>query len=169
MSEFLSDLLHFVFDYLITLVLDPKYKTKYFVDACWERPWIVVAESLARTEWRDNYRMTNPAGQCSTQCTPSEQSGSSTNSVSSSLYCFILVCLCFCHPKRLAATKKRFETLSIKSAPVDAMEDWLSTAVINTSSDVITYWSGMQAAGVRYSQWLPQKLCTRRASSNIGL
>ena len=82
MSEFYSNLLHFPFHYLITLVLHPKYKTKYFVDAGWERPWIVVAENLARTEWRDNYKKTNPAGQRSTQHTPSEQSGSSTNSVS---------------------------------------------------------------------------------------
>ena len=62
------------------------------------------------------------------------------------------MCLCFCHLKRLAAAKKRFETLSVKSTPVDAMEDWLSTAVINTSSDAITYWSGMQAAGHELAQ-----------------
>lgn len=53
--------------------------------------------------------------------------------------------------KRLAAAKKRFNTLKDKS-PVDAMEDWLSTAIINTSLDAITYWSGMQSAGHELAQ-----------------
>lgn len=30
---------------------------------------------------------------------------------------------------------------------VDALEDWLSSPIINTSQDPIAYWAGMQAAG----------------------
>lgn len=42
---------------------------------------------------------------------------------------------------------KYFDDLDDKSAPIDAMEEWLSTPVVNTHQDPIEYWTTMQKAG----------------------
>lgn len=62
-------------------VLHLKYKTKYFVDAGWERPWIQVAEELVRSEWRANYKKMGPS-QAERQRASSQQEGSGSNVVS---------------------------------------------------------------------------------------
>ena len=49
--------------------------------------------------------------------------------------------------QRFSAASKYFDALEDNSAPVDALEDWLSSPVVNTEQDPITYWTGMQAAG----------------------
>ena len=45
------------------------------------------------------------------------------------------------------AASKYFDALDDNSTPVDVLEDWLSSPVINTEQDLITYWTGMQVAG----------------------
>ena len=45
-----------------------------------------------------------------------------------------------------SAANKYFDALEDNSAPVDALEDWLSSLVVNTTQDPITYWTGMQVA-----------------------
>jgi hypothetical protein len=40
---------------------------------------------------------------------------------------------------------KYFNTLSDKSVPVNALEEWLSSAPIVTNTDVITWWTAMHA------------------------
>jgi hypothetical protein len=42
---------------------------------------------------------------------------------------------------------KYFNTLKDKSAPVDALEEWLSSAPVVTSSDAVTWWSAMLGTG----------------------
>jgi hypothetical protein len=42
---------------------------------------------------------------------------------------------------------KYFAALKDRSAPVDALEEWLSSAPVVTSSDGITWWTAMQATG----------------------
>jgi hypothetical protein len=42
---------------------------------------------------------------------------------------------------------KYFSTLKDRSTPVDALEEWLSSAPVVTSSDGITWWTAMQATG----------------------
>ena len=49
--------------------------------------------------------------------------------------------------QRFLAANKYFDALEVNSAPVDALEDWLSSLVVNTTQDPITYWTGMQVAG----------------------
>ena len=49
--------------------------------------------------------------------------------------------------QRFLAASKYFDALEDNSAPVDVLEDWLSSPVVNTEQDPITYWTGMQAAG----------------------
>ena len=49
--------------------------------------------------------------------------------------------------QRFSAASKYFDALEDNSTPVDALEDWLSSPVVNTEQDPITYWTGMQAAG----------------------
>jgi hypothetical protein len=46
-----------------------------------------------------------------------------------------------------SAARRYFDILQDKSTFVDALEDWLSSPIINTSQDPIAYWAGMQAAG----------------------
>ena len=47
---------------------------------------------------------------------------------------------------------KYFGVLKDKSVPVDALEEWLSSAPIVTSSDGITWWTAMQGTGHPLSQ-----------------
>ena len=49
--------------------------------------------------------------------------------------------------QRFSAASKYFDALEDDSTPVDALEDWLSSPVVNTKQDPITYWTGMQVAG----------------------
>ena len=49
--------------------------------------------------------------------------------------------------QRFSAARRYFDILQDKSTSVDALEDWLSSPIINTSQDPIAYWAGMQAAG----------------------
>ena len=49
--------------------------------------------------------------------------------------------------QRFLAASKYFDVLEDNSAPVDALEDWLSSPVVNTEQDLITYWTRMQVAG----------------------
>ena len=44
------------------------------------------------------------------------------------------------------AASKYFDVLEDNSTPVEVLEDWLSSPVVNTEQDPITYWTGMQAA-----------------------
>ena len=42
--------------------------------------------------------------------------------------------------------------LEDKSVPIDALEEWLSTPIVNTQQDLIAYWTGMDAAGHSLAQ-----------------
>lgn len=42
---------------------------------------------------------------------------------------------------------KYFAALKDRSAPVDVLEEWPSSALVVTSSDGITWWTAMQATG----------------------
>ena len=42
---------------------------------------------------------------------------------------------------------KYFGALKDKLTPVDALEEWLSSAPVVTSSDAVTWWSAMLATG----------------------
>ena len=49
--------------------------------------------------------------------------------------------------QRFSMARHYFDVLQDKSTSVDALEDWLSSPITNTSQDPIAYWAGMQAAG----------------------
>ncbi|KJA12993.1 hypothetical protein HYPSUDRAFT_152090 [Hypholoma sublateritium FD-334 SS-4] len=66
--------------YRIAMILHPKYKTKYFVDAGWEHLWIQVAEELVCSEWRANYKKVGPS-EAERQHVSSQQESSRSNMV----------------------------------------------------------------------------------------
>jgi hypothetical protein len=44
-------------------------------------------------------------------------------------------------------TNKYFDVLINSEQDVDALEDWLTSVSVVTSSDAITWWTGMESAG----------------------
>ncbi|KDR79465.1 hypothetical protein GALMADRAFT_1241677 [Galerina marginata CBS 339.88] len=48
---------------------------------------------------------------------------------------------------RFSAAWQYFSVLREDIAPVDALEEWLSSPIINTRQDPITYWTGIRTAG----------------------
>jgi hypothetical protein len=50
-------------------------------------------------------------------------------------------------PVSRSLSAKYFGALKDKSTPVDALEEWLNSAPVVTSSDWITWWTAMLATG----------------------
>ncbi|KIM35089.1 hypothetical protein M413DRAFT_48960, partial [Hebeloma cylindrosporum] len=105
--------------YRIAMILHPRYKTSYFVRAKWPQQWSTDAETLARKVWTAKYKkeISQPVTQTK-----------ATND-------------------RFSAARKYFDVLQETGTPIDPLEEWLSSPVVNTQQDPITYWTGMQAAG----------------------
>ena len=52
-----------------------------------------------------------------------------------------------CGSQRFAAASKYFDSLEDTTTPIDALEEWIGSPIVNTQQDPIVYWTGMQAAG----------------------
>jgi hypothetical protein len=131
-------------DLLLTveiLVLHPRYKMTYFTKAGWERDWITTAEHLAKTEWAANYNIVAATSEPQSGIT---EAGESSNVCANSRQIRCLVLRLF---KRFSAARKYFDVLKDKSAPIDALEEWISSPIITTSLDPIAYWTSMDVAG----------------------
>jgi len=51
------------------------------------------------------------------------------------------------HSQRFSAARWYFDVLEDEFVPIAALEEWLSTPIVNTQQDPIAYWTGMDAAG----------------------
>ena len=127
------------------VVLHPRYKTTYFTCAKWPAEWTSAAEALIRKVWAEKYKKATPSQ--ATEPTRDTTRASGVNDVHflTSTFNSHLICLhCF---QRFSAARQYFSALRDDSTPIDALEEWLSTPIVNTKQDPITYWTGMEAAG----------------------
>jgi hypothetical protein len=46
-----------------------------------------------------------------------------------------------------SSSARFFDSLSDKTIVVDALEEWMSSAPVNTNTDPISWWSAMEATG----------------------
>jgi hypothetical protein len=122
------------------VVLHPRYKTTYFTRVKWPAEWTSAAEALIHKVWAEKYKKVTPSQ--ATEPTRDTTRGSGVNDV-----CFLtstfnsdLICLrCF---QRFSAARQYFSALQDDSTPIDALEEWSNTPIINMKQDPITYWTG---------------------------
>lgn len=74
------------------------------------------------------------------RCTPTQHCFRGQSS-----FCFTMFCLIF--SKWSTSCNKYFDVLYEPETTVDPLDDWISSAIIITMVDVITWWTGMEATG----------------------
>ncbi|KAJ7359547.1 hypothetical protein DFH08DRAFT_801337 [Mycena albidolilacea] len=95
-----------------TLNQRPTESTTYFVKAKWPREWIQTAEDLVRHEWNTYYKKDLTA-------LPQPRAAS----------------------ERSTSRNKHFDVLYEPETTVDPLDDWISSAVIITTAEAITWWT----------------------------
>ncbi|KAF5318888.1 hypothetical protein D9611_014723 [Ephemerocybe angulata] len=95
----------------------------------WPEEWILKAKSIGRTIWQTQYRPAPPA--------EAETSTAASQDLS--------------RGDRFKAARERFKAHGAQHGDgieaSDPYEEWISSPPVMTSSDPITYWTGMLAAG----------------------
>ncbi|KDR74458.1 hypothetical protein GALMADRAFT_29018, partial [Galerina marginata CBS 339.88] len=104
--------------YRIAMILHPRYKTSYFTRAKWPQDWISATETITHKVWTEDYKKTAPP-RATQQPAVGTSNGADTH----------------VSPFNLN-----------NSTPIDALDKWLNSPIVNTPQDPISYWVGMETA-----------------------